>query len=64
LRAPLGPTRPAFPVPGGGVDAKRIAHWIDVYGNDTMFLIGSSLLRAPDLEAATRTVVDQVRQRA
>jgi 3-keto-L-gulonate-6-phosphate decarboxylase len=51
-------------VPGGGVDAKRIAHWIDVYGNDTMFLIGSSLLRAPDLEAATRAVVDQVRQRA
>jgi ribulose-bisphosphate carboxylase large chain len=64
LRAPLGPTRPAFPVPGGGVDAARIAHWIDVYGNDTMFLIGSSLLRAPDLEAATRAVVDQVRQRA
>jgi len=63
LRAPLGPTRPAFPVPGGGVDAARIAHWIDVYGDDTMFLIGSSLLRAPDLEAATRAVVEQVRRR-
>jgi ribulose-bisphosphate carboxylase large chain len=64
LRVPLGPIRPAFPVPGGGVDAARIAHWIDVYGNDTMFLIGSSLLRAPDLEAATRQVVEQVRKRA
>ncbi|HXJ31565.1 MAG TPA: RuBisCO large subunit C-terminal-like domain-containing protein [Gemmatimonadales bacterium] len=64
LRAPLGSTRPAFPVPGGGVDAARIAYWIDVYGNDTMFLIGSSLLRAPDLETATRAVVDQVRKRA
>jgi hypothetical protein len=27
-------------------------------------LIGSSLLRAPDLEAATRGVVEQVRKRA
>ena len=64
LRAPLGSTRPAFPVPGGGVDAARIAHWIDQYGNDTMFLIGSSLLRAPDLEVATRAVVEQVRKHA
>lgn len=63
LRAPLGPIRTAFPVPGGGVDAARIAQWIDLYGNDTMFLIGSSLLRAPDLEAATRRVVDAVGQR-
>lgn len=64
LRAPLGPTRPAFPVPGGGVDAARIGHWIELYGNDTMFLIGSSLLRAPDLEEATRAVVDAVRRNA
>jgi indole-3-glycerol phosphate synthase len=35
---------------------------MDLYGNDTMFLIGSSLLRAPDLEAATRRVVEQVRK--
>jgi len=62
LRAPLGPMRAAFPVPGGGIDAARIAHWMDLYGNDTMFLIGSSLLRAPDLEAATRRVVEQVRK--
>jgi S-methyl-5-thioribulose 1-phosphate isomerase len=64
LRTPLGPMRPAFPVPGGGVDAARIAFWIDAYGDDTMFLIGSSLLRAPDLEAATRAVVAQVHARA
>lgn len=62
LRAPLGSLRPAFPVPGGGVDAARIAHWIEQYGNDTMFLIGSSLLRAPDLEAATRAVVEAVKR--
>ncbi len=63
LRAPLGPIRPAFPVPGGGVDAARVEHWMERYGNDTMFLIGSSLLRAPDLEAATRGVVERVRKR-
>jgi len=64
LRAPLGPIRPAFPVPGGGVDAARVARWIELYGNDTMFLIGSSLLRAPDLEVATRAVVEQVSKKA
>jgi ribulose-bisphosphate carboxylase large chain len=61
LRAGLGPVRPAFPVPGGGIDAARIRHWMEQYGNDTMFLIGSSLLRAHDMEAATRRVVDVVR---
>jgi len=64
LRAPLGPIRPAFPVPGGGVDAARVARWIELYGNDTMFLIGSSLLRAPDLEVATRAVVEQISKKA
>jgi ribulose-bisphosphate carboxylase large chain len=57
LRGPLGPVRPAFPVPGGGVDAARVPYWIDQYGPDTMLLIGSSLLRQPDLEQATRDVV-------
>ncbi len=62
LRAPLATVRPAIPVPGGGIDAQRVGHWMEQYGNDTMFLIGSSLLRAPDLEAATRGVIDVVRR--
>ncbi len=62
LRAPLGPVRPAFPVPGGGIDAARVPYWIEQYGTDTMFLIGSSLLRQPDLEVATRGVVDVLRR--
>jgi ribulose-bisphosphate carboxylase large chain len=62
LRAPLGPVRPACPVPGGGVDAERVAYWIEQYGSDTMFLIGASLLLQPDVEAATRGVVETLRR--
>ena len=61
LRAPLGPLRAALPVPGGGVDAERVPDWIERYGADTMFLIGASLLRQPDVEAATRRVVEVLR---
>jgi len=62
LRAPLGPVRPACPVPGGGVDADRVPYWVEQYGADTMFLIGASLLRQPDVEAATRRVVETLRR--
>lgn len=62
LRAPLGPVRPACPVPGGGVDAARVPYWVEQYGRDTMFLIGASLLREPDVEAATRRVVEMLRR--
>lgn len=61
LRAPLGLVRPAMPVPGGGVDAERVPYWVEQYGTDTMFLIGASLLRQPDVEAATRRVVEALR---
>jgi ribulose-bisphosphate carboxylase large chain len=61
LRAPLGPVRPALPVPGGGVEAERVPYWVEQYGPDTMFLIGASLLRQPDVEAATRRVVEALR---
>jgi ribulose-bisphosphate carboxylase large chain len=55
LRAPLGAVRPAFPVLGGGIDAARLAHWMRVYGPDTIFLIGGSIYRRGlqgDLRAA------------
>ncbi|MGH7644932.1 MAG: RuBisCO large subunit C-terminal-like domain-containing protein, partial [Gemmatimonadales bacterium] len=62
LRAPLGRLRPAFPVPGGGIDAARVPHWIERYGGDTIFLVGSSLYAQPDLEAAARGLVESVRR--
>jgi ribulose-bisphosphate carboxylase large chain len=62
LRAPLGPIRPALPVPGGGVDAGAVPEWVERYGTDTMFLIGASLLRQADVAAATRRVVETLRR--
>lgn len=57
LLEPLGNKRPAMPVPGGGVDVDSVGGWIDRYGTDLMFLIGSSLYAQPDLETATSALV-------
>jgi len=62
LRAPLGRLRAVFPVAGGGVDAERVPYWIRQYGNDTMFLVGSSLYAQRDLRAATARLVDSIRR--
>lgn len=62
LREPLGQLRPAFPVPGGGVDAARVTQWVDRYGMDTVFLVGSSLYAQPDPEAAARRLVGAVKR--
>lgn len=59
-RAPLGRHRTAFPVPAGGVQAADAAHWVDVYGPDTLLLVGGSILEASDVEARARAVVQAV----
>jgi ribulose-bisphosphate carboxylase large chain len=61
LRDPLGLLRPAFPVPGGGIDAGKVPHWIERYGPDTIFLIGGSLYARSDLARATEALVAAVR---
>ena len=53
-------TRPAFPVPGGGIDVDRIPHWVRAYGADTVFLVGGSLYARPDLAGATRKLADEL----
>jgi ribulose-bisphosphate carboxylase large chain len=60
LRAPLNGMRPAFPVPGGGVDAAHVPTWLDRYGPDTMFLVGSSLYAQRNLAAATARLVESM----
>ena len=62
LRMPLDGIRPAFPVPGGGVDAADVPAWLHRYGPDTIFLVGSSLYAQRDLAAATARLVDSMRQ--
>lgn len=52
LRRPLGRLRPAFPVLGGGMDRAKIRRWRRVYGEETVFLLGGSLLGQRDVERA------------
>lgn len=60
LRAPLGALAPAMPVAGGGVAADSVAHWVELYGTDLTFLIGSSFYAADDPVAACHKVVEVV----
>jgi len=41
------PFKPAFPMPGGGIQRSNIDQWIRLYGSDTIFLIGGSLYQHP-----------------
>jgi ribulose-bisphosphate carboxylase large chain len=61
LARPLGSLRPAFPVPGGGIDVARVPYWLERYGPDTIYLIGGSLYAQPNLMAATRRLAEAVR---
>jgi ribulose-bisphosphate carboxylase large chain len=54
LREPLGAIAPAFPIPGGGIEIDRLPYWAEQFGAETIFLIGSSLYRYPDLEEGAR----------
>lgn len=47
-RNELAKFRPAFPVPGGGINRESIGEWKGKYGNDTIFLIGGSLYQHPE----------------
>lgn len=64
LRRPWGVFLPSLPVPGGGIDARRVPHWIELYGSDTMFLVGSSLYAQGDVERAARRLRDLVEREA
>ncbi len=62
LRAPWGDLRPAFPVAGGGVDARRADYWIERYGRDLVLLVSSSLYARRDLERAAFELAERVRR--
>ncbi len=52
----MGPIKPIFTTPAGGMGFERIADMAAVYGKDCIYLIGGALLRhGPDLVEACRT---------
>ncbi len=64
-RDPDGHGAPMMPSPGGGMSVERAADMVTMYGDDVVYLIGGSLLRAGDRigEAVTamRNAVDAAR---
>ncbi len=44
--SPLG-FAASWPTPGGGIQRETIPHWLNAYGNDTVFLTGGSLYQHP-----------------
>jgi ribulose-bisphosphate carboxylase large chain len=60
-RRPWPGMRAMLPVPAGGMSVERAPEIVRAYGNDTMLLIGGSLLAAGDrLGERTRAFVDAV----
>lgn len=41
------PYKSTFPTPGGGMQRQSIPKWLDLYGRDTVFLVGGSLYSHP-----------------
>jgi ribulose-bisphosphate carboxylase large chain len=60
VSTPIGKIRRCFSVPAGGLSLDSVADVIRFYGNDTILLVGGSLLRSNDLASATRQFVDSV----
>ena len=62
LRAPLGALRPAWPAPTGGMGPADIGPICEIYGPDTVLLIGGALLAHPEgIEAGAREILDRIR---
>jgi len=56
---PIEGIKATCPSPGGGVTELRLPELLDLYGNDTMFLVGGDMFRrGPDLAANMKVFVD------
>ncbi len=42
------PFKSSFPMPGGGMKRSNIPNWLETYGTDTVFLLGTDLYEHPD----------------
>lgn len=60
---PIEGLKAACPSPGGGVTEKRLPELLDIYGSDTMFLVGGDMFRrGPDLTANMKAFVELLAQ--
>ncbi len=56
------PFEAAFPMIGGGIELDNLSDWMEIYGKDSVFLIGSSLYRHSDgLRYASKLFSETVR---
>nr|CBL42920.1 rubisco-like protein [Candidatus Magnetobacterium bavaricum] len=61
LRAPFGQLKPAFPAPAGGMSLSNIPDMAAMYGVDTVYTIGGSLLKHPDdIRDSTRVFLEKI----
>ncbi|MEX0769539.1 MAG: RuBisCO large subunit C-terminal-like domain-containing protein [Balneolaceae bacterium] len=57
------PFKPIFPIPAGGIQRDTIKKWMELYGQDTIFLVGGSLYQHPNgLETAAREFQNQIEE--
>ncbi|MGB5295940.1 MAG: RuBisCO large subunit C-terminal-like domain-containing protein, partial [Thermoanaerobaculia bacterium] len=61
LLGELGTLRPSAPAPGGSIETAALVEWLDLYGPDSVFVVGSSVARAEDPTAAAEELVSTVR---
>ena len=62
LLADLGSLRPSAPAPGGSFDPASLAEWFDVYGPDSLFVVGGAVACADEPQKAAETLVSKVRE--
>ncbi|WP_298631456.1 RuBisCO large subunit C-terminal-like domain-containing protein, partial [uncultured Veillonella sp.] len=61
IKHPFGLMKAACPAPGGGVTDARLNELVELYGNDTMFLVGGDMFRrGPDIESNMAYFVERL----
>lgn len=61
IKRSMGLMKAACPAPGGGVTDARLNELVELYGNDTMFLVGGDMFRrGPDIEANMSYFVERL----
>lgn len=64
VRASRGGSLPAAPAPGGSLTLETLPGWVETYGPDSMFIVGSGLQTGDSVRARARTMMDLLRTTA